>query len=101
MVDNDQLVIDSGRINDSGQNLYKSKKASNLVKFRKSKNYPKLSKSIKTILNKSKNLVNLTMAINANAMRYPIARTRVVFTYLKQMFIKILIFRYFDLEYHT
>lgn len=58
MVENDELIKSNSENNNSGQNLFKSKKAKNLAKFRKSKNQLKLSKSKKTILNKAKILIN-------------------------------------------
>lgn len=72
----------------------------NLVELRKLKNYSKLSKSKKTILNKFKILVNLTMAINADAIEYLIIKTKIAFTWLRQEFIKAPIFQNLDLECH-
>ena len=76
MVKDDEVV---GGSNNSGQNLAKSKKSKNhqnLAKFKKL-NQPKLSKSKKAILNKSKILVNLTVATSASATGYLIPKARI------------------------
>lgn len=52
----------------------------NLIKFRKSKNYPKIFKFKKII---SEILINLSKVTNASARRYLIAKGRVSFFCLK------------------
>lgn len=90
MIENEKLVFSGSRSNNSRESLVKSKKVKNhknLFKFRKLKNHSKLSN--KTILDKYKIWINMTIAINASAMKYVIAKTKVAFTLLKQAFIKI------------
>lgn len=54
------------------------------------------------ILDKSKNLINLfksqNVSINIGAMGFLTSKTRVIFTQLKQAFIKMLIFQHFNLK---
>lgn len=100
IVEDDELIVDSSESNSSGQNLSNWKKALNSVKLKKLKNYPKLFKSKKKILNKLEILLNLTMAIYTHTIKYWIAKTRVTFICLKQAFIKVSIFRHFHLKYH-
>ena len=93
----DNKVVD--RNNDSSKNLAKSKKSKNYrisAKSRKSNYLSKLSKFKKTILDKSKILVNLTMATNAGAIGYLTVEARVTFTQLRQAFIEAPILQYFD-----
>lgn len=73
------------------QNLAKSPKLKNfqiLTGLRKLNCYLKLFKSKKVILDKSKILINLIVATNNNAIGYLISKNRLVFTQLKQVFIK-------------
>ena len=74
-----------GKSNSSGQNLAELKKLKNHQNLAKSKksNYLKLSKSKKTILDKSKILVNLTMAINADTIGYLTPKAKEGFTQLR------------------
>lgn len=88
LVKDDKLVDDSIGNNNLSQNMSYLKKVINLAKLKKLKNYSKLSKSKKTILNKFEILINFTVAIYANATGYLIIKARVIFTYLKQIFIK-------------
>ena len=79
VVDNDMV----GKSNDSGQILAKSKKLKNhriLAKSRKSNHQRKLFKFKKAILDKSKILVNLTLATNADAIEYLTLEARIAFT---------------------
>lgn len=83
IVKDHKLIDKDNRSNNLGQNLSKSKKAINLAKLKTSKNYLKLSKFKKTILDKSEILVNLTLANHVNATQYLITKAWVVFTYLR------------------
>lgn len=78
--------------------MSKSKKTTNLARHEKLKNYLKLFKFKKKILNKSKILANLILVININIIEYPIIKARIVFIQLRKKIIKISIFLYFDLE---
>ena len=92
MVEDNEVI---NRSNDLGQNLAESKKSKNHQNFakpRKLNHHPKLFKSKKSILDKSEILVNLTMTINIDATRYLTSKARVIFTQLRQAFIKALIF---------
>ena len=77
MIENDEVV---GRSNNSDQNMAES---------RKSKNRQILAKSKKSSHpNKSKILINLTMATNADAMGYLTPEVGKAFTRLRQAFTK-------------
>lgn len=95
--DNGLIGGGSGKNNNLGQNLSKSKKTKNLAKSRRLKNHPKLFRSKKTI---SEILVNLTVITNVGAIGYLTTEARVAFTCLSQAFTKALIFQYLDLECH-
>ena len=51
-------------------------------------------------MNKSKILVNLTVATNAGAMGYFTPKTRETFIQVRQAFTKAPILQYFDSKYH-
>ena len=87
MVEDDEVVKGS---NCSGQNLAKSRKSKNHQNLAKSKksNYLKLFKSKKVILYKSKILVNLILATNADTIGYLTSKAREAFTRLRQAFTK-------------
>ena len=79
IVEDDEVIRES---NNSGRNLAKSKKSKNhriLVKSKKS-SYSKSSKSKKAILDKFEILVNLTVATNADVIRYFTPKARKSFT---------------------
>lgn len=83
MVKDNKLVDGDSKSNNLGQSLFKWKKVTNLTKPKKSKNHSKLFKFKKTILDKFKILEKLTMAINANIIKYLITKTKVVFIHLR------------------
>ena len=61
---------------------------------------PKLSKSKKAILNKSKILVNLIVVTNVDAIGYLILEAKKAFTQWRKAFTEAPIFQHFDLECH-
>lgn len=86
-------MVSSSKGNNLGKSLSKSKNATILAKPRELKNSSKLFKFKKTILDKFKIMINL---IVANILGFLTAKARVFFTYLREIFIKVLIFLEFD-----